>query len=392
MRDDRQSGRGRRAQALLTGVAVLVLCAALAAGALAASTNFAPLATSPEATGDGPTFAAAADLDGDTDRDLVVTNSNSDTVTILKNNGSGDFDPFGSSPKAVGDGPEAVAAGDLDGDGDQDLAIMNANADDVTILKNGGSGFFTEPASSPEPVGDFPFGLALADVDGDGDLDLAVANQFDSNVTILKNNGGGHFFEPGSSPEAAGISPISVAAADLDGDGDRDLAVADGSGGSVTILKNSGGGNYFQPASSPEAAGLSPRFVVATDLDGDGDRDLAVVNSGSVNVTILRNNGSANFFEISSSPKPVGGSPTGAVAADFEGDGDQDLAVSNAGSGDVTILRNNGSGNLTEPATSPEPVGTGPNAIIAARLAGDGDIDLATPNFGSDNITILGNQ
>jgi FG-GAP-like repeat len=66
------------------------------------------------------------------------------------------------------------------------------------------------------------------------------------------------FFEPASSPEAAGDAPQSVAAADLDGDGDQDLAVANLFSDNVTILRNTGSGNFRQPASSPVAAGDVP--------------------------------------------------------------------------------------------------------------------------------------
>jgi hypothetical protein len=104
------------------------------------------------------------------------------------------------------------------------------------------------------------------------------------------------FFEPASSPEAAGDTPQGVAAADLDGDGDQDLAVANLFSDNVTILKNNGSGNLRETASSPIATGDAPAKVAAVDLDGEGDQDLAVVNQSNT-VTILRNNGHARFRE-----------------------------------------------------------------------------------------------
>src|SRR5919204_358128 len=83
-----------------------------------------------------------------------------------------------SSPEATGAGPHGVAAADLDGDGDRDLAVVNLSAGNVTILKNNGNGNFTEAVTSPElTVFSFPQSVAVADVDADGDLDLAVAHQ-----------------------------------------------------------------------------------------------------------------------------------------------------------------------------------------------------------------------
>jgi hypothetical protein len=57
----------------------------------------------------------------------------------------------------------------------------------VTILRNSGAGNFSQPASSPEVVGDRPLSVAAADLDGDGDPDLALANQLTDNVSILRN-------------------------------------------------------------------------------------------------------------------------------------------------------------------------------------------------------------
>ena len=142
----------RRRLGLLLAGSLLVLGAVIAAGALAASTNFTPLPTSPETTGDAPADVVAADLDGDSDLDLAVANGNGDNVTVLKNDGSGNFTEPPSSPEPVRDGPESIAAGDLDGDGDTDLVVANANSDNVTVLRNSGAGNFADPFS-PTPVG-----------------------------------------------------------------------------------------------------------------------------------------------------------------------------------------------------------------------------------------------
>ena len=128
----------------------------------------------------------------------------------------------------------------------------------------------------------------------------------------------------------------------------------------VTILRNNGSGNFTEPASSPEAAGDGPRSVVAADLDGDTDQDLAVANNGSDNVTILLNSAPATSPSRPRAPRRPATGPTSVAAADLDGDTDQDLAVANLSSDNVTILRNNGSGNFTQPASSPEAAGAQP--------------------------------
>ena len=85
-----------------------------------------------------------------------------------------------------------------------------------------------------------------------------------------------------------------------------------------------------------------PNWIAVADFDLDGDHDLATANLGSSDVSILRNNGLGHFVEPDSSP--LTGSldePWSIVAADFDGDLDPDLAVSNHGSGQITVLRDN---------------------------------------------------
>src|SRR4051812_1464791 len=252
----------------------------------------------------------------------------------------------------------------------------------VTATALGASLNFFEPRSSPEAVTGFPRSAVAADLDGDGDQDLVFANAAGANAPILKNNGAGNFHEPSSSPEPAGGGASSVVAADLDGDGDQDLAVANAASDNVTILRNNGAGNFHQPASSPVPAGDAPRSIVAANLDADGDRDLAVANHDSDNVTILENDGNARFAQPASSPEPAADGPNSVVPPTPEGPGDRALPAPNHLPPAVTTLRTEGAGALVDPASSPEPAGAGASSVAAADLDGDGDQDLAVANFG----------
>ena len=397
---DRTSGSGvargeRVRRGVVVAAAALLLCGVLAAAAWAAGPlDFIEPNSSPELAGDAPAGLAFADLDGDTDQDLAVANGFSHDVTILRNSGSGNFKQPNSSPEIAGAAPTSVVAADLDGDTDQDLAVTDSDSltGNVRILKNNGSGNFSEPGSSPETAGNSPEQAVAADFDDDGDQDLAVANASSGNVTILKNNGSGNFFEPSSSPVATGMFPIAIATADLDGDGDPDLATSNSGPDNVTILRNDGAANFAERPSSPELVGQDPISIAAADLDGDTDQDLAVVNLSSFNMTILRNLGTGNFTEAGSSPEAAGPSPLAVAAADIDGDTDQDLAVANNVANSVAILRNNGAANFEQAPTSPEAADQAPSAVAFADLDGDSDQDLGAANVNSDNVTILRNR
>ncbi len=144
---------------------------------------FRDLTTYP--TGSGPDGLAAADLNHDGKLDLAVPNFNSNSVGLLLGNGDGTFQP--QSSLTGGAGPGFVLAADLDGTGHLDLAVADFNGDGVTVILGNGDGTFGKyydiPSSSSVTPG--PSSAVAGDFNGDGRLDLAVVNFNDSTVAIL---------------------------------------------------------------------------------------------------------------------------------------------------------------------------------------------------------------
>jgi len=357
---------------VIAGVLSLALCQM----AFAQDSLFAPAVN--YGTGSQPWSVFSADLDGDGDNDLAVANHISNSVSILKNNGNGTFQV--AVNYGAGTFPSSVFSADLDGDGDKDLAVANSGSNNVSILKNNGNGTFQAAVNYATVSG--PRSVFAIDLDSDGDNDLAVASPDGSGyIAILKNNGNGTF--QAFANYAAGQGANSVFAADLDGDGDSDLGVSRQSYNNVSILKNNGNGTF--QAAVTYGAGTDPYSIFAVDLDGDGDNDLAVANAGSANVSILKNNGDGTFQ--SAVNYGAGTFPASVFSVDLDGDGDKDLAVANHSSNNVSILRNNGNG--TFQAAVNYGAGSNPHSIFAIDLDGDGDNDLAVANYGSNNVSIL---
>ena len=240
-------------------------------------------------SGSLPYALAAADFDQQNGLDLAVTNYNTSQVVILLNNGSGQFLAAGSGPLAVGRQPGAIAAGDLDGDGDADLVMANEADDNLSLLRNNGLAQFT-PFPSRLPVGDAPMSVVIGHFNGDQALDIAVANRDSDNVMIWMNDGGGQFANH-RVEMAAGDGPASLAAGDLDRDGDLDLVVSNIYAQTVSVLRNNGFGSFTKLAKDL-SAGKGLASVTAADIDHDSDPDLIVTNgmSGStLQFSLLRN-------------------------------------------------------------------------------------------------------
>ncbi|MFQ5840748.1 MAG: FG-GAP-like repeat-containing protein, partial [Candidatus Methylomirabilales bacterium] len=211
------------------------------AGSFGAQTTFA--------TGLTPIFVALGDLDGDMDLDLVVANNASapPTVSVLLNTGTGTFGA--QTTFAVGNTPNAVALGDLDGDLDLDLVVANGADNTVSVLLGNGAGSFG--AQTTFATGLTPNFVGLGDLDGDGDFDIAVANGADSTVSVLLNTGTGTF--GAQTTFATGFTPIFIALGDLDGDGDLDLVIANNASAppTVSVLLNT----TPPPAAAPGGGG-----------------------------------------------------------------------------------------------------------------------------------------
>jgi hypothetical protein len=185
-----------------------------------------------------------------------------------------------------------------------------------------------------------------------------------------------------------GISPYFVVAEDLNGDGHLDLASSNTVSHSVTVLLNRGNGTFEKGTSYP-TRGFTPYALAAGDLDGDGHLDLVCGNMFSVDISIFFNKGDGTFEESVNLAGEPGAMFT--VITDLNGDGRQDIATSNIGHDDVAIFLNRG-GRKFEHTGTFKCKGVVPYSVIAGDFDGDGDQDLATGNIYSSNVSLLLND
>jgi hypothetical protein len=226
------------------------------------------------------------------------------------------------------------------------LAVASGTYDNVSILLGDGTGSFTlksNPSTDLNPVS-----IAIGDFNNDGILDLAVANNGSvasrgDSITIMIGNGDGTF--SASSISSEGLSPTSVATGKFTGSGYLDLAVANACGtdttcssdGKVAILIGDGTGGFALESNTE--AGAGPSALTLADLNADGKLDVAVANGTGSSVSILLGNGSGDLTLQTSPASPnTGSTPVSLAAGDFNGSGGMDLVTANENDANVSVL------------------------------------------------------
>ena len=225
------------------------------------------------------------------------------------------------------------------------------------------------------------YSVAVGDFNGDGNADLAVANYSAGTVTVLLGNGDGTF--RAGVDYGAGSNPISVAIGDFNGDGKADLAVANSGYGTVSILLGNGDGTFHYVAGYWVA--LNPVSVACGDFNGDGKVDLAVANAGSNYVNVLLGKGDGTF-QIAVN-YAAGSWPNSVAVGDFNGDGKADLAVADWNGNNVSVLLGNGDGTF-QTATA-YAAGGNAGSVAVGDFNRDGKADLAVANYSGGNVSVL---
>ena len=316
----------------------------------------------PAAMGGDSVGIAWGDYDGDGRQDLAVVEYAGGQAYLLHNEGGGGFTQVirGAGAQTYG-----AAWADYDRDGDLDLAVgeRGGGARDAHLLRNDGGGAFTQVDLPGDGGGS---GVAWGDFDNDGDLDLAAANVTGNLDAAILWNAGGVFT---AGPISNLRNSQGVAAGDYDNDGDLDLVF--GLGTNAALLTNVGNSTFT--AGALAGSGSAVRTAAWADYDGDGDLDLAVATAGDE--YLLRNDG-GSFALVALAGS--GGDSEGIAWADYDSDGDFDLAVSNHGGEGTVLLRNDGFPSFTK-IVVPGSAGTS-QGVSWGDLDGDGDLDLAVAN------------
>ena len=393
-----------RVHARLRSAVLLAICFSLrAAGADAPPPSQPALIHA-----DGAAALAAADFNNDGALDLAVASPIDGTVAVYLRGSDGSYPAQATRVVSTGVSAlkpgvmrhRAVAVGDLNADGNVDLLVADSTASSISVFLGRGDGSFRDPLTRDTlPL---PSGMGLGDFNGDGRLDVAVVSQGTNKVAILVGTGDGRFAS--GTDVAVGLQPTSVVVGDFGTsksvparDGKLDLAVTATGDGQINLLFGDGNGAFSAPVKFDAPGATS---ITAADFNGDGVLDLATCNTAGnfVGMTLGYDKGAFGCFGNQTEEVNFGEAvrPTGLVAADFDGDGHLDLAVTgesaDPSSSGVFLLFSRPRRRMRlvyfdRPAFCP--TGGAPAAIVAEDPHGTGGLDLVVADKLSGRVWVL---
>jgi hypothetical protein len=279
----------------------------------------------------------AADFNRDGRMDLAVIGEVEPAITLFRNLGKGSF---AKQALTLSGAPRHIAWGDFNGDGYPDLAAGGWLSDNVEVVLNGPTGFGKENDFALQ-YNDSPCGIAVADLDGDGNQDIVTAGIY---TDILFGRGDGTFEEPVR--YESGHYDVDVVVADFTGDGRPDVVALPYSDTEFSLLRNDGHGHFADRTSMSVGAVLKSATV--GDFDRDGHLDLVVATAESL--LFLGGNGDGTFRPPAA--LDISGAPSYVTTADANGDSCPDIIFAKSNRAEIGVLYNQKSGPVVVSCTS----------------------------------------
>ncbi len=334
---------------------------------------------------DNPQGLNAADCNGDDILDLISANFDSNTATIFQNSGPGTL--LHDANIATTPQPSGATCADFNNDGRIDAAVSSWKDKTVTLYLRQEDGSFV--TGNTFPVGNLPRSVSAADLNVDGNMDLVVVNVQSSDLTLLFGDGNGGFSAIGNiriprlSPQAS--RPVSAQIADFNGDGFPDIIVAANQRDPALHLLL-GDGFGFHPSLLPLPATDRLLYVAAGDINGDHIPDIATLGVDA-SIKLFAGLGDGTFTPLSIMLAPA---QAKAIAlADFDGDNLTDLAISNSDSNSVEILRAVSPGTFESPLNIAAATVVAPMASARQRVTATGSNQVVFVDGAGQKLSML---
>jgi hypothetical protein len=315
----------------------------------------------------------------------------------------------------VGNNPVAMVTADFRSIGSQDLAVVNQTDNTLSILLNQGNGAvpqFAQPTSgmglvspislgtkwtsaTPAPrVATGSLNASSTAANNDNFADLLVIDPVGNTVIVLLGDGDGSFKTP-AAPIPVGTQPSSIVVGTFNtknGDNNPGFVVTNFKDNTYSVFNGNGDGTFNQVTGSPfalPATATGPVAMISADFNGDGNPDLAIVNQTSKNVTVLQGNGNGTFTEFKNSPLTVGNLPVAIASGPISNSSGPALAIVNQGDNSVTVYLGNGDGTFVAASQSPLATSATPSDVTIATFTQQSTGGIGVTNTGAGTVTIF---
>jgi hypothetical protein len=223
---------------------------------------------------------------------------------------------------------------------------------------------------------------------------LLVADPVGSSVIVLLGNGDGTFKTPAAIPLGTGTQPSSIAIGtfNLQTNSNPGFVVTDFANSKYSVFNGNGDGTFTEVTGSPFAMpsmATGPVAVTVADFNGDGNPDLAIANQGTKNVTILEGNGDGTFKEFPNSPLTVGNFPVAIASGTLNGSNGPALAIVNQQDNTLSVYLGNGDGTFVAASQSPLQTDKTPSGVAIADLAQSSTGGIAVTNTAVGTVTVF---
>lgn len=335
----------------------------------------------------------SADLNADGKKDFVVGTGYGGNINVYLGDGAGQFTSAPGSPVFIGNGPISNTIADYNNDGKPDIATANYNGGNISIYLGTGTGSFTPASPATYVTGAQPYWIEARDFNMDNNMDLVTVSANAYKAYVFLGAGDGTFSQASGSPYTVGTLPYHVTTGLFNNDNFPDFAVANGNSGNVSVFLGTGTGSFTPAPSSPYTTGTEPRTISAKDINNDSRPDLVVANGTGNTISVLLGQANGSFINAPGSPFAAGNYPYQTAIADYDSDGQLDIAVTNGNTpSGISFFLGNGTGSFTQALNSPLTASNSPQPLCTDDFNSDGKADLLVGTFTSNKVTVYINS